>query len=68
MKTLIPSRLQETPEKDKKSFIATFSMDEEAYKECVDKFEQFISDVQKISRKYRVEGVYQLSFDLFKWL
>jgi len=67
MKTLIPGRLQETSEELKKSFLVTFNLDEASYKECIDKFDGFIDEIRKISGKCRVEGVYQLSFDFFKW-
>lgn len=67
LKTLIPPKLQETSEEEKKSFIVTFNMDEKSYQECVDRFDRFIGEVKEISTKSRNEGVYQLSFDLFKW-
>ena len=66
-KTLIPNRLQETTESEKKSFLVTFNMDESAYKQCLESFDNFIGQMRKIAEKSRAEGVYQLSFDLFKW-
>lgn len=66
-KTLIPARLQETAEEDKKSFLVTFNMDETSYQQCLESFNRFISETKKIADKSRPEGVYQLSFDLFKW-
>lgn len=67
LKTLIPPKLQELPEEEKKSFIVTFNMDEKSYKQCVDSFDRFINEIREIKEKSRSEGVYQLSFDLFKW-
>lgn len=66
-KSLIPARLQETAESDKKSFLVTFNMDEAAFKRCLNSFERFIGDLKTIADESRSEGVYQLSFDLFKW-
>lgn len=67
MKSLIIPRLQETSEKHKKSFLVTFNMDEESYHQCLHHFDQFVAEVRKIAHKSEPQGVYQLSFDLFKW-
>ena len=66
-KTLIPPKLQETKEEDKKSFLVTFNLDEKCYKEAITRFDQFIGEVKDITKKSRNEGVYQISFDFFKW-
>lgn len=66
-KTLIPARLQETPEEQKKSFLVTFNMDESSYKKCLESFNRFITEMRGIAEESRPEGVYQLSFDLFQW-
>ena len=66
-KTLIPPKLTEVPEQEKKSFLVTFNMDERSYKECVESFDRFIGEIKEISTKAKPDGVYQLSFDLFKW-
>jgi plasmid maintenance system antidote protein VapI len=66
-KTLIPPKLMEVQESEKKSFLVTFNMDERTYKECVASFDRFIGEVKDISTKAKPDGVYQLSFDLFKW-
>ncbi len=67
MKSLILPRLQETTEKNKKSFLVTFNMDEESYQQCLHQFDLFVAEIRKIAQKSEAEGVYQLSFDLFKW-
>jgi uncharacterized protein (TIGR02147 family) len=67
MKSLIIPRLQETNEKNKKSFLVTFNMDQESYQQCLHQFDLFVSEVRKIAQKSQPDGVYQLSFDLFKW-
>lgn len=67
-KNLLTMKLQETPEQDKKSFMLSFNMDEEAFKQCNERFDAFIEDVKKIVMKSRQEGVYGLNFDLMKWL
>lgn len=66
-KTLIPPKLTEVSEEEKKSFLVTFNMDEKSYKECVESFEKFIGEIREIATKAKPDGVYQLSFDLFKW-
>lgn len=67
-KTLVATRVQETHENHKKSFNAVFNMDESSFKEAIDLCNKFVNDMQMITEKSRAEGLYQLSFDLFKWL
>jgi hypothetical protein len=66
-KTLIPPKLTEVGEDEKKSFLVTFNMDEASYKKCVDSFDRFIGEVKTVAKEAKPKGVYQLSFDLFKW-
>jgi uncharacterized protein (TIGR02147 family) len=67
VKSLIPGKLQEVPENEKKSFLVTLNLDEKAYKQCLERFDVFLEELKKINRESNAEGVYQISFDLFKW-
>lgn len=67
LKTQINSRISVTPEDDKQSFLATFTMDERAFEECKGLFRDFISKVEKATMNSRHKNVFQLSFDLFRW-
>ncbi len=67
-RSMIGARVGETSEKEKKSFVATFNMDQDGYDACLKEFSSFIEKIQKHASQARDEGVYQISFDLFKWL
>ena len=67
LKSLIPSKLQEVREEDKKSFLVTLNLNEKAYQQCLERFDLFIEDLKEINKKSNAQGVYQISFDLFKW-
>ncbi|MCB0412515.1 MAG: DUF4423 domain-containing protein, partial [Bdellovibrionales bacterium] len=68
MKSMIPSRLQVTEERDKHSFSATVTMSEHDFYTVIEEFQAFIQKVEKRVCKSPSEGVFQISFDLFKWL
>ena len=67
MKSIIPGKLQEISEEEKKSFLVTLNLDEKAYKQCLERFDVFLEELKAINSKSNAEGVYQISFDLFKW-
>ena len=68
LKTSMQSRLQQTDESSKESFMVTFSMDEVGFNRVRDEFKSFIGKIQQISFEGKHSHVYQLGFDLLKWL
>ena len=67
-KNMILARLATTPEDEKQSMLATFTMDAPSFGELKKEFQIFLKKAEDISRRSRHDEVYQLSFDLFKWL
>ncbi|MES2855005.1 MAG: DUF4423 domain-containing protein [Bdellovibrionota bacterium] len=68
LKTQINSRLPLIDEADKHSFLITFTMDEPSFGKVKDEFQTFLKRVEGIARESRDKNVYQLNFDLFRWL
>jgi uncharacterized protein (TIGR02147 family) len=68
VKSQMIARVSRTVEEDKFGFLVTFTMDEPSFKKIRDEFQEFLKSVEKIASKAKNESVYQLSFDLFKWL
>lgn len=68
LKTQMHSRLQQTAESDKESFLATFSMDDSGFQRVRDEFKTFIGKIQDISTQGKHEHLYQLGFDFLKWV
>jgi uncharacterized protein (TIGR02147 family) len=74
LKTALNSRLSQTSEEEKETFLATFTMDDERFEKVRQLFKDFLGSVQKISMddpkgpRKPTEHVYQMSFDLLKWL
>jgi DNA-binding Xre family transcriptional regulator len=68
MKIELLQRLQHISESEKHSFLATFTMDQEGFKQIKDEFQLFLKKAEQISAKSLHDGVYQLSFDLFRWV
>ncbi len=68
LKAQINSRLAQTAEEEKKSFLVTFTMDQQGFAEVQTHFDEFIRKVEKVTLKAKHKSVYQLSFDLFKWI
>jgi uncharacterized protein (TIGR02147 family) len=62
------SRLQALGVEEKEQFVATFSADEETFKTVQRKFTAFIKDIGEDIKKADSNHVYQLNFNLFKWL
>lgn len=68
LKTLLQSRLQQTSESDKESFMVTFSMDEKGFGRVRDEFKKFVTQIQQISTEGQHHHVYQMSFDFLRWI
>jgi uncharacterized protein (TIGR02147 family) len=68
IKNQLIARLNSTQEKDKKNFLVTFTADENSYHEIKNEFQSFLKKIERIASESRDEHVYQLSFDLLKWL
>ncbi|MBT4793121.1 MAG: DUF4423 domain-containing protein [Halobacteriovoraceae bacterium] len=68
LKTKINSALLKVEEKDKHSLLVTFSSDKRSFEKIKDAFQSFLKEAEEIDKKAKNEGVYQLNFDLFKWL
>jgi uncharacterized protein (TIGR02147 family) len=68
LKSQVNARQAQTPDKEKYSFMVTFTLDEPSYEKIRDEFKSFLKTVEKIARSSKTEHVYQLCFDLFKWL
>lgn len=68
LKQLSSSQLQKTREEDKHGFMATFTADAAAFEKIKLEFQTFLSRVEKIAQGSQDKGMYQLAFDLFRWL
>lgn len=68
VKSQMTARIAATPDEDKYGFLVTFTMDESSYGKVREEFKNFLKRVEKIAGESKPEGVYQLSFDLFKWM
>ena len=68
MRQLSLSRLSQTAENEKQSLNFTFTLDPEAFEKTKQEFQHFIKKVENISKTSRHNEVYQMNFDLFKWI
>ncbi len=68
LKMELQQRLQKTAENDKLSFLATFTMDEPGFKKLKAEFQFFLKNAEKIAAQSTNQEVYQLNFDLFRWV
>lgn len=68
LKAAIPSRLQQVEESDKHSFLATFTLAPADFEKIKTEFQSFTKKVEKIVKDSTEQGVYQINFDLFRWL
>jgi uncharacterized protein (TIGR02147 family) len=68
LKTKINSELLKVEERNKQSMLFTFTADEHSFELMKDAFQRFLKEAEAIAKKSKDEGVYQLNFDLFKWL
>jgi len=66
-KTAINEKLHTTIEENKLSQMFSFTMDDTSFKKVSVEYQGFIKKVQKIAIQGRNTGLYQISFDLFKW-
>lgn len=67
MKSSLLSRLGQTSEENKESFLVTFTMDDRGFDAAKKAFEEFIKKIQGITKSSRHEKLYQLNFDLLEW-
>lgn len=67
LKSALLSRLHQTPENNKESFFATFSMDDKGFQQAKEAFGEFIKKVQTIAQNSKDDKLYQLNFDLLEW-
>jgi uncharacterized protein (TIGR02147 family) len=68
LKTQMASQLTRLEESQKQSVLVTFTSDAEAFAKITDEFKDFLKRVEKIVEKSKDSQLFQLSFDLFKWL
>lgn len=68
MRQMSLSRLSQTSEDEKQSLNFTFTLDAEAFEKTKQEFQLFIKKVENISKTSRHNEVYQMNFDLFKWI
>lgn len=68
VKSQMIARLARTPESEKYGFLVTFTMDEKSFAKVKEEFQDFLGRVQKIAASSKDDHVYQMGFDLFKWL
>ncbi len=68
LRQLCQSRIATTPEEEKHALNFTFTMDTQGFDSLKKEFQVFLKKAEEISIKSRHTEVYQLNFDLFKWL
>jgi len=68
MRTFSQAQLLKIDEEDKHGFLVTFSADPEAFQRVKTLFRRFLEEIEAVVLKAPSREVYQLSFDLFKWL
>jgi len=68
LRQVAQTRLQSTPEEEKHSLNFTFTMDQPGFDDLKKEFQVFLKKAEEISRKSRHSEVYQLNFDLFRWI
>jgi len=68
LRSLAMAQLQRSDESHKNSFSATFTANSEIFSKVDELWGQFIHNLQKESEKYPETEVFQINFDLFRWL
>ena len=68
LKQYSASQLLKTAEQDKHAFMATFTADEPTFEKIKTEFQAFLGKVEKLAGQSKDKGMYQMSFDLFRWL
>lgn len=67
-KTKINSELLRVEEKDKHSILVSFTADEFSFEKIKVAHNKFMKEVELIAKEAKNQGVYQINFDVFKWL
>lgn len=68
MKSKINSDLLRIDENDKHSILISFTADENSFQRIKEAHNRFMKEAELIAKDAKNQGVYQISFDLFKWL
>lgn len=67
LKDALQSRLTQTLEENKESFMVTFTMDEKGFEFTKLAFDEFIKKVQSYTFECHHTNVYQICFDFLRW-
>ncbi|MEQ1877818.1 MAG: DUF4423 domain-containing protein [Bdellovibrionia bacterium] len=62
------AQLNNTPEDEKHCFMGTFSADPETFAQIKSRFQAFLKEAEALVTKAPSKSVYQMNFDLFKWV
>lgn len=62
------SRLSQTSEEEKHSMNFTFTFDKNSFEKLKIEFQNFLKKAEGLSKNSKHDEVYQMNFDLFKWL
>lgn len=68
LKTLAAAHLLRAPEEDKKSMQALFAADPHSFEAIKNEFDLFVRKAEKIATGAPSRAIYQMSFDIFRWL
>ncbi len=72
LKNALLTRLNQTEEECKQSFMALFTLNKKGFEQIQDEFQIFLKKVETIAAQSKKpldhQNVYSLNFDLFKWL
>lgn len=68
LKTMASAQLLKTPEGEKKSIQILFASDPKSFEAIRNEFDIFLRKAEKIATSAPSKAVYQMSFDLFKWM
>ncbi len=61
-------QLDQAPEEDKQSFMGTFTADEETFELLRKRLREFLKEIEGLVAPAPSRNLYQLNFDLFRWL
>lgn len=67
MKTVVNSHVLRCPDDAKRSFLATFTADDDAFQKIHVEFMNFLTKAEAIAKKSRSVKLLQINFDLFRW-
>ena len=69
IRTFAAAKIITTPEQEKHNFMATFSGTPEIFEKIKEAFQRFVKDVEKLAiASPQRKHLYQIQFDLFRWL